>query len=193
MLFRFILFFIVLQLLPLPRVAAASDSSDTHTNTLRISVFDIDATPPIGSIMAYDPVTNKWDLGLRARGIVLSGAGEPIVLCAIDWVGIANEGHDAFRSALARAAGTSAQRVAVHSLHQHDAPDCDFSAERILKEAGLSPRQYEGTFQRQVISNLSVAIRESLPHAQPLTHLGLGQAKVEQVASNRRIPGPDGK
>src|SRR6476661_3276501 len=57
---------------------------------LSIAVFDIDATPPIGSMMAYDPVTNKWDLGLRARGIVLQGAGDPIVLCAVDWIGIAN-------------------------------------------------------------------------------------------------------
>jgi hypothetical protein len=144
-------------------------------------------------MMAYDPVTNRWDLGLRARGIVLLGAGEPIVLCAVDWIGIANEGHDAFREALARAAGTSPHRVAVHSVHQHDAPDCDFSAERILKETGLDPRQYEGGFQRQVISNLETAVRESLPRAQTVTQLGLGEARVENVASNRRILGPDGK
>ena len=105
-------------------------------------------------MMAYDPVTNHWELGLRARGIVLLGAGEPIVLCAVDWIGIANEGHDAFRGALARAAGTSPSRVAVHTLHQHDAPDCDFSAERILNEAGVHPRQYQGRFQRQVIADL---------------------------------------
>ncbi len=160
---------------------------------LRIATFDVDATPPIGSMMAYDRVANRWDLGLRARGIVLLGAGEPIVLCAMDWIGIANEGHDVFRDALARAAGTSPQRVAIHTLHQHDAPDCDFSAERILKEAGLDPRQYDGHFQRQVISNLTTAIREALPRAQPITHLGLGEAKVEKVASNRRILGPDGK
>ena len=29
--------------------------------------------PAIGSMMAYDPVTNKWGLGLRARGLVLLG------------------------------------------------------------------------------------------------------------------------
>ena len=143
--------------------------------------------------MAYDPVTNKWDLGLRARGVVLLGSGGPIVLCAVDWIGIANESHDAFRAALALAAGTTPGRVSVHSLHQHDAPDSDFSAERILKEAGLDARQYESTFQRQVITNLAEAIRNALPHAQPVTHLGLGEARVNKVASNRRIPGPDGK
>jgi hypothetical protein len=160
---------------------------------LRVATFDIDATPPIGSHMAYDPVTNKWDLGLRARGVVLLGAGDPIVLCAVDWIGIANEGHDAFCNGLARAAGTSAGRVSVHSLHQHDAPDCDFSAEQILKNAGMDARQYEGGFQRQVIAHLEIAVREALPRAQAVTHLGLGEARVEKVASNRRVMGPDGK
>src|SRR5678810_459590 len=89
------------------------------TSGLRLATFDIDATPPIGSHMAYDPVTNTWNLGLRARGVVLLGAEAPIVLCALDWIGIANEGHDAFRSALATAAGTQPSRVSVHTLHQH--------------------------------------------------------------------------
>ncbi len=173
--------------------APSSVPTNAPTPSLLVAAFDVDATPPVGSMMAYDPVTNHWELGLRARGIVLLGAGEPIVLCAVDWIGIANDGHDVFRDALARAAATSPRRVAVHSLHQHDAPDCDFSAERILKEAGVDPRQYEGRFQRQVIADLERAVRESLPRAQPVTHLGLGEARVEQVASNRRILGPDGK
>jgi hypothetical protein len=89
---------------------------------LRVGLFDIDATPPMGSRMAYDPVTNAWDLGLRARGVVVMGTDRPVVLCAVDWIGIGNEGHDAFRQQLAAAAGTTVDRVAVHSLHQHDAP-----------------------------------------------------------------------
>src|SRR5258706_304013 len=113
--------------------AAAPGATNSAPASLRVATFDVDATPPIGSMMAYDPVTNRWDLGLRARGIVLLGAGEPILLCAVDWIGIANEGHDAFREALARAAGTSARRVAVHALHQHDAPDSGFSAQRLPK------------------------------------------------------------
>ena len=34
-------------------------------------------------------------------GMVIIGAGKPIVLCAVDWIGIANEGHDLFRERLA--------------------------------------------------------------------------------------------
>ena len=191
-----LLVFVVSVMFTAPVRGSAAESATASNSTpgsFRIATFDVDATPPIGSMMAYDPVTNRWDLGLRARGIVLLGAGEPIVLCAVDWIGIANAGHDAFREALAQAAGTSPQRVAVHSLHQHDAPDCDFSAERILKEAGVDARQYEGGFQREVLSNLTAAVREALPRAQPVTQLGLGEARVEKVASNRRILGPDGK
>jgi hypothetical protein len=174
-------------------VAQTSAATVPSPPALRVATFDVDATPPVGSMMAYDPVTNHWDLGLRARGIVLLGAGEPIVVCAVDWIGIANEGQDAFRAALARAAVTSPRRVAVHTLHQHDAPDCDFSAESILKEAGASQGPYEGRFQRQVIADLERTVRESLPRAEPVTHLGLGEACVDRVASNRRILGPDGK
>jgi hypothetical protein len=170
-----------------------STTAATTPPALQIAAFDIDATPPVGSRMAYDPVTNRWDLGLRARGIVILGAQDPIVLCAVDWIGIANEGYDAFRAALARAAHTSPRRVAVHALHQHDAPYCDFSAEKILRAAGRAPREFESGFQRQVISNLQQAVTVAIARAQPITHLGLGSALVEDVASNRRILGPDGK
>jgi hypothetical protein len=160
---------------------------------LRVAPFDADVTPPIGTRMAYDRVTNTWDMSLRARGIVLLGAGEPIVLCAVDWIGIANEGHDAFRQALAAAAGTTIQRVTVHTLHQHDAPDCDFGAEKILKDEGLDALNFESAFQREALKRLATAVREALPAAQTVTEIGLGTAPVYQVASNRRIFGPDGK
>ena len=174
---------------PMSLLAAAEGTG----TLLRLARFDVDATPPIGSHMAYDPVTNKWDLGLRARGIVLLGAGDPIVLCAIDWIGLANEGYDAFRDGLATAANTERNHVSIHALHQHDAPDCDFSAEQILKEAGMEPRQYEGSYQRQILTNLAAAVRAALTNAQTITHVGFGQAKVHEVASNRRIHGPNGR
>lgn len=161
---------------------------------LKIATFDVDATPPIGSMMAYDRVVRHDDLSLRCRGIVLLGSGQPIVLCALDWIGVANEGYDAFREALAIAAGTTPQRVAVHTLHQHDAPECDFTAERLLKEGGAKDLgRLEGSFARQMVRRAVEALRVSMANAQPVTHCGWGEAEVEEVASNRRILGPDGK
>lgn len=173
-------------------VSIATWSADA-TGPLRVATFDVDATPPVGSHLAYDPVIKTWDLSLRARGLVLLGQGEPIVLCAVDWIGIGNEGHDVFRQALAEAAGTTASRVSVHTLHQHDAPDCDFAAERILRDANLDPLSYAGAFPREVLARLKLAVTQALPKAQVVTELGLGEATVERVASNRRIMGPDGK
>jgi len=125
---------------------------------------------------------------------VLLGAGEPIVLCAVDWIGIANESQDAFRETLAKAAGTTPQRVAVHTLHQHDAPDCNFTGERLLKEAGAKNLgRFDSTFTRKVLGRAAAAAKASIAKAQPLTYCGWGEAGVKEVASNRRIPGPDGR
>jgi len=167
-------------------------AADTPPAELRLARFDIDCTPPIGSLLAYDPVKAQGEVGLRARGVVLLGAGQPIVLCAVDWIGIANEAHDVFRQTLAEAAGTTPERVAVHSLHQHDAPDCDFSAERILQEAGVDTGHFASGFQRAALARLADAVRASLPGATPVTQIGWGAANAEKVASNRRVMGPDG-
>ncbi|NQW48161.1 MAG: hypothetical protein HQ464_10395 [Planctomycetes bacterium] len=84
-----ILFFAIVA----PSVACA------ESEPLRLGIFDVDATPPVGMAMAYGPAARPADLQLRCRGIVILGAAEPIVLCAIDWIGVGNAAHDAFREA----------------------------------------------------------------------------------------------
>jgi hypothetical protein len=81
----------------------------------------------------------------------------------------------------------------VHTLHQHDAPESDFSGEQLLKQAGAEPHQLESGFQREALNRLIKAVHESLSKAESITHFGLGQGTVHEVASNRRILGPDGK
>jgi hypothetical protein len=145
-------------------------------NSIGAAFFEVDATPPVGYQMAYDPVVKLWDMGLKAKGIVLTGIGNPVVLVSIDWIGIANESHDEFRIALAAAAGTIPERVAVHTIHQHDAPKGDIKDDFVLA----------------VLHRLEIAVRQSLEKVHPVTHIGLGSAQVYEVASNRRILGEDG-
>src|SRR4051794_1061272 len=159
---------------------------------LKVGVFAVDASPPIGSPLAYDP-TKEVVHPLSCRGVVLIGAGRPIVLCAVDWIGIANDGQVEFRRALAEASGTEPGRVAVHTLHQHDAPGCDFTVDRLLAGRGINREIFDAAFARGVIARAAEAARRAVAGARPVTHLGLGEAEVEKVASNRRILGPDGK
>ena len=169
-------------------------TAPSHTAPVSIATFDVDATPPLGSAMAYDPVKRIDELTLRCRGIVIIGPEKPIVLCAVDWIGIANEGHEAFRTSLATAAGTTPDRVAVHALHQHDAPGCDFTAERLVKQFDIKGfNRFEGTFHREVIARASAAIKTALPNARSASHWGWGRAEVRDIASARRILGPDGR
>jgi hypothetical protein len=158
-----------------------------------LSVFDVDATPPVGSRLTYQDMKNVWDLRLRARGVVISGSGSPVVLLAVDWIGISNEGQDRFKQALSEAAHTSPARVAVHTLHQHDAPICDFTAERLLEEAGIDPGCFDGAFARKVIERLQDAVKRSLEEARPVSHIAYGEAPVYEVASNRRILNDEGR
>jgi len=162
------------------------------TAEVSIATFDVDVSPPIGSPVAYVPAKEIVD-PLSARGIVLAATGLPVVLCAVDFIGIGNEGHDEWRKALAEAAGTTVDRVSVHALHQHDGPRCDFSAEGLLEEQGLGGTRFDNAYLRDAIARTAAAVKEAAGAMEPVTHVGFGQAKVEKVASNRRLLGEDGK
>jgi len=162
---------------------------------LAISTFSVDATPPLGAPLemgACKPAREIVD-PLSARGVVLRNAGAPIVLVAVDWVGIANAGQQEWRSAPAEAAGTTPDRVVVRTLHQHDAPGFDPAAERFLEPVGLGGQLCDIQAGRDAIQHAAAALRRAMASSRPVTHIGLGRAKVEQVASNRRILGLDGK
>ena len=182
-----------LAVLPCTLLRGQESAAPVTPASVTLATFDVDATPPIGAAMAYGPAVKAADLQLRCRGVVIQGAGDSIVLCAIDWIGVGNGAHDAFRAGLAAAAGTTPSRVAVHALHQHDAPHADFTAEKLLADMGVKDHpRVDGDFARAVIAKAAAAIKEALPTAKPVTHAGFGRAEVAQIASNRRLVGPDG-
>jgi len=161
---------------------------------LHLATFSADVTPPIGH-----PLCGGWiepvravDDPLRALGVVLLGMGKPVVLCAIDWCGIRNDAHDAWRKALAEAAHTVPSHVAVQCVHPHNAPFADLEAEKLL-QAAHGPPSLDLKFHAAAVTKTAEAIRTALARAIAFTHIGTGQAKVESVASNRRIVGADGK
>ncbi|MDA1233038.1 MAG: hypothetical protein O2856_19915 [Planctomycetota bacterium] len=162
--------------------------------SVTLATFDVDVTPPVGNHMAYDPVKRVDELTLRSRGIILKGDDPPIVLCAVDFLGIGNEAHDAWREAIAAAAGTTFDRVALHTLHQHDAPHVDYTAEQLLRDVNAPHLgRFDSAFARQAMLKTATAVNDAMNNLQPVTHVGFGSAEVTDVASNRRILGEDGK
>ncbi|MPZ19056.1 MAG: hypothetical protein GEV06_14250 [Luteitalea sp.] len=175
-------------------MSAAVANEDSPAD-LRLAPFRFDVSPPIGH-----PCCGGWikpvegyDDPLEAIGFVLLGAGRPIVICAVDWTGILNKAHLEWRTALAEAAGAPPERVAVQCVHQHNAPFACLEAERITQEQGDLPHIVDVDFFRRCLYAGRKAIAAALPRARRVTHVAHGQAKVVQVASNRRILDPDGK
>ena len=118
---------------------------------------------------------------------------EPIVVLAIDWCEIRNDAYERWREVLAEAAGTDTERVLVTALHQHDAPIADLEAQRMLETREGQGQDLLTRFSRESGAARGQALRQSLKEPRTITHFGIGQAKVEKVASNRRYLGPDGK
>lgn len=161
---------------------------------LRIATFSVDVTPPKGSPLCYSLVVpaERTESPLLAKGVVLYPGGQkPIVLCAVDWLGIGGESHLRWCATLAKSAGTTPDRVAVQTVHQHDAPGDDSGAAALIpaniREGLLTPVEYC----RKAAERVASAIQSAKPVK--VSHFSTGSARVEGVASNRRILSPDGK
>lgn len=162
---------------------------------VRVATFRADVTPPVGAPLCgglVKPVAGVSE-PLQALGVVLLSDDKPVVLCAIDWCEIRAADHVRWRGKIAQAAGTTAERVTVHSLHQHNAPLADSAAHQILAGTESPPAVIDLAWAEGVLNAVAAEVRSAAAKAQPLTHLTIGEGKVEQVASNRRIIGDNGK
>jgi hypothetical protein len=173
----------------LSRVAIAADEQQ-----FRLATFSSDVTIPLGHrCMGILPTkAQAIDDPLEAQGFVLLGGEKPVVVLALDWCEVRNGAYDQWREALAEAAGTTRERVLLSSLHQHDAPVTDNEAQDYLDRVGMEQELFDREFQNECIARCCEALKESLEEARPVTHIGTGQARVEKVASSRRVVNADG-
>lgn len=174
----------------------AFNGDSTVGTQFKIATFRFDVTPPKGHPLCggwITPVKSVSDK-LEAIGYVILGSGKPLVVCAVDWTGILNSAHVAWRTTLAKAAGTTPDRVAVQCVHQHDAPFVCIDAEKLVSKQNDALIIVQMDFFNSCLEKAANAIKEALPLARPLTQIAQGEAKVDKVASNRRVAiGPNGK
>jgi hypothetical protein len=163
------------------------------TPVFRLATFRVDATPPAGEPLIWSVPLVKVEEPLWAKGIVLEDGTTRYVLCAIDWCEITNGSELTFRRKLAAAAGTDPSRVAIQTVHQHAAPYADSDAHKLLDQAPDPPLHLSNKLLEDLTDRLADAIKKSLAQLQAFDRIGTGEAKVDRVASTRRIHGPDGK
>ncbi len=160
---------------------------------LRLAAFSADVTVPSGHGMMGGSWRSKSVADpLEANGFVILGGDAPVVFVSVDWCEIRNEAYERWQASLAKAAGTTPERVMVTTIHQHDAPVADVGAEDLLRARKLAGTVCDPDFHERAVQAVALALRESLPLARPFTHVGTGQAKVDRIASNRRYEMPDG-
>jgi hypothetical protein len=163
--------------------------SGAEAGSWKLATFQCDVTPPVGHPLLgnqFAPSKSVLD-SLEARGFVLTGPDKPLVLVSIDWCEVRNDAFQRWRNVLAEAAGTTLQRVLVHTIHQHDAPYFDLTAQKLLEASKPGGKMLDAAFHEDCVQRAAAAMKESLPKATPVTHIGTGQAKVEQIASSRRV------
>ena len=177
------------------QLAPGQENQRPKAQTCQLATFELEVTPPLGHPLIgglRGPAVRILD-PLLLRGVVLTGDDKPLVLASIDWCELRSDAYDQFRDALAEPAGTTRNRVLLTCNHQHDAPYFDLTAQKLLDEAGLKDVMFQRPFFDQTLAAATAAVKKSLASAAPLTHIGVGQAKVERVACNRRVVGADGK
>jgi hypothetical protein len=63
----------------------------------------------------------------------------------------------------------------------------------VLRDAKSPYRIQDTAWMERALAGAAKALREATSKQQPLTHVAVGEAKIVEVASNRRVMGPDGK
>lgn len=164
---------------------------------MKIAHFSADITPPMGHPLCagWYPSATAVSERLSAHGVVLEpddGAGR-MVLCALDWAELSNFEHGRWCAALAKAAGTTPERVTVHCLHNHDAPWPDEEAQDLLDEQGRPEVIMQRAWCRDVRATVAAAVGKVLEKLEPVDQVRLGRVEVKELASNRRPIGADGR
>lgn len=161
---------------------------------LSLARFSLDITPPIGPDVCSSDVTfvRSVEHPLLLSGVVLATPTDRFVLAAIDACGLCGESYDRIRRSLGAATGVSAERVALHSLHQHTAPILDLALVRLLSSADSAHYRAHLAYHQQIEATIARELPVAIQQLTAVTDIFCTQAKVDRVASNRRIPQPDG-
>jgi hypothetical protein len=144
-------------------------------------------TPDLGEPLIWVVPAKSVEDPLWAKGVVLDDGSTRCVLCAIDWCGVGGATDLLFRTRMAAAARTDVTRVALHAVHQHTAPYIDGDGYALLAAEPKPPLMLSPAFIERVAASLARSVEEAVSHLEDFDQIGTSEARVDRVASARRI------
>jgi len=161
-------------------------------NTMRLAVFKVDITPPIGFPLAYG-VNNKIDSHIYMSGIILDDGNKRIVFVSADVIGISGDAHIYLRKIIAKASETSVSNVFLHAVHQHDSIRIKFNFECVAKAHGIEPFIIKDFFDG-IMKKIVDAVKKSVSDKWvSIVDIGTSESRLSGLASNRRLLDENGK
>jgi hypothetical protein len=162
---------------------------------MRITSFISDVTNPVGSSVCSSSANFVESIRdpLFARGLVLEDGKKRFVFCTVDYCGVAGKFYEQWCKKIAKAAGTLPEFVALHAVHQHQAPW--LIGEDWVEKKSKGQHLFFGVSQKEKtwinlrLKMLSQSIVESLKNFKPVASVGGAGVRTEGLASNRRILG----
>ncbi|MBI4024202.1 MAG: hypothetical protein HY360_04420 [Verrucomicrobia bacterium] len=160
---------------------------------LQLAGFKVDVSQRVGHHLCAGllPDAARFRDPQYARGVILDDGRRRVALCAVDYCGLGGACHDEFRRALARGARIDPRHVALHTVHQHDAP--------LLIDAMLLNAERWGlaladrNWWKKVLARVEKGARVSLRRFREVEQIGDASCRVTGMASNRRILDRRGK
>ncbi|MCL2119031.1 MAG: hypothetical protein FWH27_11450 [Planctomycetaceae bacterium] len=158
---------------------------------LKIVTFQVDVTPPIGDPLAYDP-NEKIDTPIYVSGVALDDGKTRAVWVSCDYIYICGESYLMWTEVIAQQAGTVAENVFLHSVHQHDS--IRWAPEYNPKPGEDGPLVVNPEYCEKSLNDVSDAIAKAVSGPwQSVGKLLTGETRVGGLAANRRLVDENGQ
>lgn len=153
--------------------------------TLQIAFFKVDVTPPVGAQMAYG-FNKKTDTPIFIRGLIINDGSARAVIVSCDFVYIWGQTWFEWRKAIADSAGTSEDRVFLHSIHQHDSMRVSPQWNEFYRKFGQEAISED--YCRDTLKKLRASVAAAVNGEwHDVSKLMTAERRLSGLAANRRI------
>jgi len=158
---------------------------------LEIGYGEIDITPELGipCALGVDDECEEIFDPISVIAIALGFRDETVILTAADLIGLGRPETLELRGLVSAATGVPADHVVIHCTHTHEAPSTRIKYGEYLLEKGLTA--YDPAYWERLKQAWVEATQAAIADTAAAT-AAWGMAKVDRVASNRRVTEPDG-